>query len=45
MVLPAEATTKQVKAALKALSGPNRQSLFTACASYLPPKVREKLQS
>jgi phospholipase C len=44
MALPAEATTKQVKGALKALSGPNRQSLFTACASHLPPKVRQKLQ-
>ena len=42
--LPAGATNKQVKAALKALSGTKRRSLNTNCASYLSAKARKKLQ-
>ena len=42
--LPPDATTKQVKAALDALSQSTRQAIVSACASDLPAKLRQKLQ-
>ena len=42
--LPTQATAKQVKAALDAVSDPQRQAVLSACASDLPAKLHQKLQ-
>jgi phospholipase C len=42
---PDGATAKQVRAGFAALPKAEEQSVFTACASSLPPKLRQKLQA
>jgi len=45
MDVPVAATARQIRAAVVALPVAQQQSLFTACASLLPPTLREKLQA
>jgi len=45
MAVPVAATARQIRAAVVALPVAQQQSLFTACASLLPPTLREKLQA
>ncbi|HUC37291.1 MAG TPA: alkaline phosphatase family protein [Acidimicrobiales bacterium] len=44
VTLPTGATTKQVKAAMRALSASKRQAVLSVCATDLPAKLRVKLQ-
>jgi hypothetical protein len=43
--LPPGATDKQVRAAFAALPAAQQQTVFAACASALPAKLRQQLQA